>query len=359
MNFNHLKEDTFNMYLSGELSAQERHAADSHLTVCPACAGKLEEHRKFLEQLTETFREEKETLRLSSRDRIVIHNAVKEKMTLPCDSGTDWNRRVRNGLLLQLFAVLLTLLLLGLAFFLPARKEIQVPAVEPQTPVPAPVQDIKEPEALPKETETLPLPETKEPETAAVPEPKEPEATPRRNSWNRDLGKVLDLDNVDIFQNQVVNEGFQVSRFCFESPFAKDNFIIAVYATDTKNPDSEISLQLASVANLEERHPAGQKNGITGIFVMPFGELKNSRTEVCIRHSLHEKEIRFPLSGMALQNIEDVPQEIRLEAAIRACADPALVMKKDIRKQIAVFLEENGSDDPAIAELITKLKKIK
>ena len=55
MSFQHVSDDTLSGYLSGELTAREKYDADTHFTICPECAARLEEQRSFEKKIAAAY----------------------------------------------------------------------------------------------------------------------------------------------------------------------------------------------------------------------------------------------------------------------------------------------------------------
>ena len=55
MSFKHVTDEILSGYLAGELTAREKYDADSHFTICPECAAKLEKQRAFEKQIASVY----------------------------------------------------------------------------------------------------------------------------------------------------------------------------------------------------------------------------------------------------------------------------------------------------------------
>ena len=103
--FRHVTDELLSGYLSGELTAREKYDADSHFTICPECAAKLEKQREFEKLIASTYNSSF-PLYLSPNAR----NAVAAEVSAGFNVDTKapfWQRKILTSLLVQIISVCL------------------------------------------------------------------------------------------------------------------------------------------------------------------------------------------------------------------------------------------------------------
>lgn len=422
MRFQHVSEETLSGYLSGELTAREKYDADTHFTICPECAARLEEQRSFEKKITAAYNSSF-PLYLSPDARRAIMDEVNAGFVVDSQAPL-WQKRVMFKLFAQVASVVIVAASIALMVFtqntqqMPAAVQTAVPAVIPDAagakvviaPVKAKAQvldnamtvSLAQKTEMPKvdavtaakkenlnvsvaakkvkipavakqktvaevkDTVAVEKPETAVKEAAApvsIPSANVKKVTDPLLMQNHSLVKIFHTDNIAIRKKSDRNFILQGVKV----PFAEDLYVIyaasGVLADDSTRT---VELSLSSVNKLEyiSFHPAGQKDVCIMVFrarVLPreFGRLESVITE--------EREKRtntLYLERMLVHpNFSAAPEPVRLAAILHAVSNPHLVLKRISRSQIIAELEKllasGYAADPQIKALFEQLKKVR
>lgn len=397
MSFQHVSDDTLSGYLSGELTAREKYDADTHFTICPECAARLEEQRSFEKKIAAAYNSSF-PLYLSPD----AHKAVADEVSAGFAVDTQaslWQKRIVFKLVAQAASVVLVAASIALMVFTQSRE----PAVTPvqttgvtvdrvvNVPVKAKMQ-MQEQASPVKIAEKSPVAKTvaplnkKQKDTAqpvqivknAVPIAPVAAAASVASSGpavskkipadpllkqHDSLVKIFKSDKIAI--RKMSDRNFVLQGV--KSPFTEDLYVIyaasGVPENDTKRT---VELSLSTVRKLEyvSFHPAGQKDVCVMAFrarSLPreFGNLETVITEN------QEKRTNTLHLGRMLVNMDfaTAPESVRLAAILHAVSNPRLVLKRTSRSKIIAELEKllagGYAADPQIKALYEQLKKVR
>lgn len=147
MSFKHVTDEILSGYLSGELTAREKYDADSHFTICPECAAKLEEQRAFEKKIAAAYNSSF-PLYLSPD----AHSAVAEEVSagfVVNSKAPLWQKRILVKFFTQAASVVFVAALIAVMILTQSRSSVpgeNIPAAAPEVPVnnmPAPVVSVK------------------------------------------------------------------------------------------------------------------------------------------------------------------------------------------------------------------------
>ncbi len=379
--FKHVTDEILSGYLSGELTAREKYDADSHFTICPECAAKLEKQREFEKLIASTYNSSF-PLYLSPDAR----NAVAAEVSAGFNVDTKaplWQRKILVSFLIQAVSVILVAASVA-AMILTQRNEHKtevesvpaapVEAVQPEQPaVTQTVVTVKMPPAEVKET----------PAKAEVAKPAEPTPAPvpvakvELPAKKIEVAKTADpllqahISLIKLFHIDQIAIRKQSDQIFLlhgvKSPFADDLYVIyAAAGVPEKDAARQIELNLAPVKKMSavSSYPAGQRD----VCVMTFrtstlsdeiGKLESSVTEngeKNVNTLLIEKDI-------IESDFNAAPEQVRLAAILQAASVPRLILKRNVRAKVIAELEKllagGYAADPQVKVMLEQLKKVR
>ena len=379
--FKHVTDEILSGYLSGELTAREKYDADSHFTICPECAAKLEKQREFEKLIASTYNSSF-PLYLSPDAR----NAVAAEVSAGFNIDTKaplWQRKILVSFLIQAVSVILVAVSVA-AMILTQRNDNKteveavpaapVEAVQPEQPaVTQTVVTVKMPPAEVKET----------PVKAEVAKPAEPTPAPvpvakvELPAKKIEVAKTADpllqahISLIKLFHIDQIAIRKQSDQIFLlhgvKSPFADDLYVIyAAAGVPEKDATRQIELNLAPVKKMSaiSSYPAGQRD----VCVMTFrtstlsdeiGKLESLVTEngeKNVNTLLIEKDI-------IESDFNAAPEQVRLAAILQAASVPRLILKRNVRAKVIAELEKllagGYAADPQVKVMLEQLKKVR
>ena len=379
--FKHVTDEILSGYLSGELTAREKYDADSHFTICPECAAKLEKQREFEKLIASTYNSSF-SLYLSPDAR----NAVAAEVSAGFNIDTKaplWQRKILVSFLIQAVSVILVAASVA-AMILTQRNDNKteveavpaapVEAVQPEQPaVTQTVVTVKMPPAEVKET----------PVKAEVAKPAEPTPAPvpvakvELPAKKTEVAKTADpllqahVSLIKLFHIDQIAIRKQSDQIFLlhgvKSPFADDLYVIyAAAGVPEKDATRQIELNLAPVKKMSaiSSYPAGQRD----VCVMTFrtstlsdeiGKLESLVTEngeKNVNTLLIEKDI-------IESDFNAAPEQVRLAAILQAASVPRLILKRNVRAKVIAELEKllacGYAADPQVKFMLEQLKKVR
>ena len=405
MSFQHVTDETLSGYLAGELTAREKYDADSHFTICPACAAKLEKQREFEKKIAAAYNSSF-PLYLSPDARNAVSGEVSAGFAVDTKAPL-WQKKIVISFLIQAASVILVAAAVAAMILTqprdnktevetvpaaPAVKNVQpeklpepvktdspavtqtvvkVKAPSPVVPAPAPVKEKQVETAVVKTVVPPPAPVAKvEPpappvkpvETKPV-ETKVAETSEALLQAHSALIKLFRIDQIAIRKKSDQNFLLQGVK----SPFADDLYVIyAASGVPEKDAKRQVELILAPIGKMPFviSHPAGQND----VCIMAFrtrtlpgeiGKLESAITED------GEKNINTLLfeKDMIAADFNAAPEQVRLAAILQAASVPRLILKRDIRAKVIAELENllagGYAADPQVKAMLEQLKKVR
>lgn len=396
MSFQHVSDEILSGYLSGELTAREKYDADSHFTICPECAARLEEQRSFEKKIAAAYNSSF-PLYLSPDARCGVADEVRAGFVVDKQAPL-WKKRIMLKLFTQVASIVIVAAVIALMVF--SREEMNLPPVSPiqntaavaQTekqvapPAPAAKQNLSfTAKALVKSktAQEKPGPEAVMLRTAKVndrpvmnkPLPADTTAAPASVATQRLVAPVVSLKPhkslVRIFQTDKIlirkntDKNFVLQGV--KSPFADNLYVIyAASGVQGENTSRKVELELIPAGDPEydSFHPAGQKD-VAVLIVRPrsqapvTGILNAAITEDGEKRS---SSLKFGSSVFA-SDFRTAPEQVRLAVILHAIGNPAYVLKRERRAVILAELEQllagGYAENLQIKTLLEQLKKVR
>lgn len=340
MNFNHLKPETITAYLAQDLSARDKFDVDSHVSVCPACAAKIDRQRREREKIAKAFQRPPESgMILSSADRSAIDAEIGAGLKTDSASARTWTVRIRRSLLIQILSILLAGGILALLLFLPRPEKKAVPAEIPSPAAP--------PVAVSPAQE--PVPETSE-------DGKPAPATREVFFQSPELVAKLGLDRIP-----TVPEGKGASPLItsvtLPLPFASGLYI--VYADSIPGEKAAVSVEIIPPEEMPPAaslRPGGTENAHCILLNPPSGtELPPMKLSLhCITADGTVRNASLPVLRHET-SFSAAPARVRLAALLMACSSPHLLLDKNARAEILHEFDILLAGEYAVREDVRRL----
>ena len=364
MNYNHIPPDVMTKYLTDDLSAEEKQTAELHIAVCPECAAKLDEQRRFEDAAARSY-PRTFSGKLDADCTKAIDEAIRDRLNTPGDSPL-WTKRIRGAVVIQFFTVAAVALLLFLMITAPTgtaggKKEKGPASNEAETVLAPDKIPAAEASAEVKEAETKPQSAAVAEQKAAVPEEKKAEeAKPavQAEVLNPGLIRVFALNEISL--RPLEKEPFQKGVVCMNSPF-EPGALILLAVTDPKADPAGAGIRI---------QPAGQttlltvfaKEGENNAVAAALACAKTEDPAFVFAKVVSGNE-SFDVSAKDVWNKEDAPAPLRLAAVMLAAGKPRLLLKRDIREKMIEELkslaENEYAGSPQVARFLEKLQKVK
>ncbi len=394
MSFKHVTDEILSGYLAGELTAREKYDADSHFTICPECAAKLEKQRAFEKQIASVYNSSF-PLYLSPDARNAVFAEVSAGLAVDAKAPL-WRKKIICSFLIQTASLILVAAAVAAMILTqsmnhktvdhaeaaPAAKTVkkepppvtQTVVTIKTTPVaPAPVEKkqveppvvktvLPPPPAAPVVRKVEPPPAVK-PVVAKPVETKTAQVPDSLLQPHEALSKMFRINQIAIRKKSdhiFLLEGVK-------SPFADDLYVIyAATGVPEKGSKREVELNLLPVGKISGviRHPAGQNDICIMVFRTPalpaeIGKLESAVSEEGERQVntlLFEKDI-------ITTDFNAAPEQVRLAAILQAASVPRLILKRDIRAKVIAELEKllagGYAADPHVKATLEQLKKVR
>ena len=355
MNYNHIPPDIMTKFLTDDLSAEEKQNAELHLAVCPECAAKLDEQRRFEDAAARSY-PRTFSGRLDPDCEKAIDDAVRDRLNTPEESPA-WKKRIRGAVVIQLGAVLTVALILFAMIITSGKKKAAGPnKVSAATAASAAAPAAKRS----KEVTTAPAPSAEVPKADA----EGSEAPLVMEPLNTGLIRLFSLNEISLRPGE--KETFRQGAVCMDSPFEEGVCILLAVSPEREDPAAErAALQIVPAGTtvlISELSKSGEGDAVSAAL---FNRKKNDPVFVFARVvSSDEGASDIRIAGKdILKNLEDAPAPLRLAAVMHAAGKPQILLNREIRKKMLNELESLAkneyADDLRISLFLEKLRKVK
>ena len=363
MNCNHISPDIMTKFLTDDLSAEERRTAELHLAVCPECAAKLDEQRRFEDAAARSY-PRTFSGRLDPEGEKAIDDAVRERLNAP-EVSPAWKKRIRGTVAVQLGAVAAVALMLLVMIVLPSRPKSKAAPVRKKAA--KAVQTVQVvPAAVPAETKSRPA-------AAVVQEAVEPETEEEEDLGSLYVMEALNPGLVRLFSLNEISlrppekSSFREGAICMYSPFEKGICILLAAAPGkAEQPESSAGLRIVprgKTVLLSELSRSGESDVVSAALL----NLKKNQADFVFAAVMPSEAGDAPLFQIAekdvLQDSVNAPAQLRLAAVMHAAGKPRILLNREIRKKMLEELESLAKNEYAgdlrIALFLEKLRKVK
>lgn len=421
MSFKHVTDEILSGYLAGELTAREKYDADSHFTICPECAAKLENQRSFEKKIAAAYNSSF-PLYLSPD----AHCAVAEEISAGFAVDTKapvWQKRIFIKFFTQAASVMFVAALIAVMILTQSNTAIPQEAVPaaaaldqaPAAPAAPKVNQViavkkKLPVAVNKVTavvkvkkqKTVVKPDVVKPvvqqkaiaaqKSVAAPKPvvpadvqvakiakPAPAAIPEKVKAKA-VVKKTPVGNPLLQSNPALIRYFHIHPVAVrktsdnifllqgvKSPFANDLYVIyAASGTPEKGAQRKVELSLSAAGKIPFAvyHPAGQSDVCIMSILTPVLPREIGKLESVISEG-PEKQTNTLLLGKEIitADFNTAPEQVRLAAVLYAAAVPRLILKRDVRTKVLAELEKllagGYAGDPKVRTVYEQLKKVR
>jgi len=363
MNYNHIPPDVMTKYLTGDLSAEERQAAELHVAVCPECAAKLDEQRRFEDAAARSY-PRTFSGKLDADCAKAINEAIRDRLNTPDDSPF-WTRRIRGNVVIQFFTVAAVAILLFLMINAPTGKSEGKKEKEPASnkaeaaalapdKIPASVA----PAAVKKAEADAPSAAAAGPK-AAVPA-KKAEEVKQADPLNPGLVRMLALNEISLRPPE--NGSFRQGAVCMNSPYEPGvRILLAVSAPKADPAGAGLGIQPEGRTTiLTFFAKAGEDDAAAAALLC---EKKDDPAFVFAKVISGDASAPLAVSAKDVKSKADAPAPLRLAAVMLAAGKPRLLLKRDIREKMIEELKSLAGNEyagsPQVARFLEKLEKVK
>ena len=385
MSFQHVSDEILSGYLSGELTAREKYDADSHFTICPECAARLEEQRSFEKKIAAAYNSSF-PLYLSPDARCGVADEVRAGFVVDKQAPL-WKKRIMLKLFTQVASIVVVAAVIALMVF--SREEMNLPPVSPiqntaavaqtekQVAPPAPVakQNLSftvKAQVKSKTAQGKPVPEAVMLRTAKVndrpvmnkPLPADTTVAPVVSlKPHKSLVRIFQTDKILIRKNTDKNFVLQGVK----SPFADNLYVIyAASGVQGENTSRKVELEMIPAGDPEydSFHPAGQKD-VAVLIVRPRSQAPVTgilNAAIIENGEKRSSSLKFS-SSVFSSDFRTAPEQVRLAVILHAIGNPAYVLKRERRAVILAELEQllagGYAENLQIKTLLEQLKKVR
>lgn len=367
MNYNHITPDIMTKFLTDDLSPEERQAAELHFAVCPECAAKLDEQRRFE---NDTARSYPRTFsgRLDPDSEKTISDAVREQLNEPAESPA-WIKRIRGAVVIQVTAVAAVAIILFAMILAPSGKKQPAASAPEKTGTAAVVpEQVKESsvKTTPSPAPAVAAEKGEAAATAAKPAEQEAEAPVEppvvTEALNPGLIRLFALNEFSLRPTE--KDTFRQGAVCMDSPFESGVCILLAVSPEKEDPAERRAELLihpeGKTVLLSQVVKAGEEDTVSAALIN--GEKKDPDVVFATIFSSDEKAEQIRIAGKDILK-DGAPAPLRLAAVIHAAGKPRILLNREIRKkmleELSALVKEEYAGDSRVALFLEKLRKVK
>ena len=362
MNCNHITSEIMTKFLTGDLSPEEKQNAELHIAVCPECAAKLDEQRRFendaARSCPRTF-----SGRLDPKGKKAIDDAVRECLNAPSEISF-WIKRIRGTVAIQLGAVAAVALLLLAMILIPSgskkRTNTETGKAAPSAAIPVQTSATPVKKTAKKASAPVAPAGKAKPETAAD---TKDEPAPVTEALNKDLIRIFALNEISL--RPAKGDTFRHGAVCMESPFEDGVCILlAVCSGDPAEGSAELRIHPEGKTVLLSQLYKSENDGVVSATL--FNRKKEDPNFVFVTvFSPENGAAPFRVAGKDVLKSDDAaaPSPLRLAAILHAAGKPRILMKREIREkmitELDLLVKNEYAGDPQTAIFLEKLRKVR
>ena len=370
MNYNHIPPDIMTKFLTGDLSPEERRSAELHLAVCPECAARLDEQRRFEDAAARSY-PRTFSGRLDPDQEKAIDEAVRQRLNSPGDSPA-WKKRIRGAVAIQLCTVAVVAILLFVMIVAPSGN---ADGKKEKNSDPVKTENTLAPDKIPVSEATLDKAEKKQPEEAAavvpgpvVPERKTEAAGPvapadeknrviTEEALNPGLIRIFGLNEISLLPPD--GEKFRQGVVCMDSPFEPGIRILLAISGSEKHPGLHILPQGKTILRSRLARK-GEDNAVSAALIP---EKSEDPEFVFVQVVFADASAPAAVSVKDIMSRDSAPAPLRLAAVMHAAGIPRVLLKREIREKMLEELRDLAKNEyaetPGVAGFLEKLEKVK
>ena len=365
MNYNHITPDVMTKFLTDDLSPEERQAAELHFAVCPECAAKLDEQRRFENDAARSY-PRTFSGRLDPDCEKALGEAVREQLNAPAESPV-WIKRIRGTVAIQVGAVAAVALLLFAMILAPSGKKRTTDAPEKAGTAALPAQTKEASVKTPPAPVAVPA-EKEAPAEEVAAKPSEAEAPVEppvvTEALNPGLIRLFALNEFSL--RPTAKDTFRQGAVCMNSPFESGVCILLAVSPEKEDPAERRAELLihpeGKTVLLSQVVKAGEEDTVSAALLN--AEKKDPDFVFATVFSSDENAEQIRIAGKdVLKDDDPAPAPLRLAAVIHAAGKPRILLNREIRKkmleELNALVKDEYAGDSRVVLFLEKLRKVK